>query len=101
MVKEGVILKTKHWSMTIAYLNLFLSILIVALHINFDPTRCEIMPFGSFYLSANKFIGVIADCAVPAFFTVSAYLAFRNYEIRNYRVFLKKKVKSLVVPYLL
>lgn len=101
MKREVIILKNKHWSMTISYLNLFLSILIVGLHVNFDVVKCEIMPFGNFYLSANKLIGVIADCAVPAFFTVSAFLAFRNYEIRKYGTFLKKKVKSLMVPYII
>lgn len=96
-----MVLKAKHWSLSISYLNLILSILVVALHINFDPSRCATMPLGEFYLSANKLIGVIADCAVPAFFAVSAFLTFRNYDVKKYFSFIRKKIHSLVIPYFL
>lgn len=46
-----------------------------------------------------KIINIICDSAVPAFFCMSAYLFYRNFEISNLKVKLKKRIKSLLIPY--
>lgn len=43
----------------------------------------------------------ILDIAVPGFFFISGYLYFRNFSIKSYGSVLKKKVHTLLIPYIL
>lgn len=82
-----------NWSCSILWINLVLSILIVFLHVNFKSKDFK-------YSILKQYINVIADCAVPAFFCISAYLTFRKYELHKYKVLVMKRTKSLILPYI-
>jgi len=83
-----------NWSIAIQWLNLFLSILIVFLHLDLGNSN-------SVYVAVKRVMNVLADSAVPAYFIVSAYLSFRSERPVRYLLLLRKKFMTLVVPYLL
>ncbi len=91
--KNGLCKAEPNWSTAITWLNLFLSILIVFLHVDFETTNGT-------YVVLKKIVNVFADCAVPAFFCVSAYLAFRNYSFEKYISVLLRKIKTILLPYI-
>lgn len=84
----------------ISNLNLFLSVFIVALH-----SSCrEQLIYGGGYgvnLALQSLIKIIADSAVPMFFVMSGYLLFYKYDIRRYLDTLNKKVRTLLIPFVL
>lgn len=49
----------------------------------------------------QNIIAIFADCAVSAFFIVSAYLFFRNFEMNMYLGKLKNKFNTLFIPYIM
>lgn len=85
----------KEFSNRIYNLNFILIIMIVILHSSvIDYTT------GNFSIFL-KIINTICDMATPMFFTLSAYLFYRNFDISKYLEKLKKRVHSLVIPYFL
>lgn len=91
--KNGLCKEKPNWSTAITWLNLVLSILIVFLHVDLNATN-------SAYVVLKRIVNVFADCAVPAFFWVSAYLAFRNYSFEKYIAVLLRKIKTILLPYI-
>lgn len=85
-----------YWSCSILWINVILSILIVFLHTNFESDNIV-------YVTLKHYMNTLADCAVPAFFCISAYLTFRKYKLSlyNYKTLLLKRMKTLIVPYIL
>lgn len=81
-------------------LSYFLSILVFWIHIsslsnyNIEGIR-EIECFERFFRE------LITPVAVPLFFILSGVTFFRNYSRENFRIKIKKRVKTLVIPYLL
>lgn len=84
----------------ISNLNLFLSVFIVALYSSYR----EQLIYGGGYgvnLALQSLIKIIADSAVPMFFVMSGYLLFYKYDIRRYLDTLNKKVRTLLIPFVL
>ena len=52
-------------------------------------------------LALQSLIKIIADSAVPMFFVMSGYLLFYKYDIRRYLDTLNKKVRTLLIPFVL
>lgn len=81
-------------------LSYFLSILVFWIHIsslsnyNIEGIR-GIECFEKFYKE------LVAPVAVPLFFILSGVAFFRNYNRENFKIKIKKRVKTLVIPYLL
>lgn len=58
---------------------------------------------GPFYYITTLFSDVLATVAVPIFFFISGYLFFRNIDVFDHSAYLdkiRKRFKSLVIPYL-
>lgn len=92
------------FSRSISWLNALLSVLIVFLHTNFSGKVSPNIPMYGVYEGLHKLLCVMADCAVGAFFVVSAYLFYRSFAMeggRGYVRKLKSRVHTIVVPYLL
>lgn len=91
----------RYVSNKISNLNLVLSVLIVALH---SSCRGQLIYGGEGYevnFALQSLIKIIADSAVPMFFVMSGYLLFYKYDIREYLDTLNKKVRTLLIPYVL
>ena len=79
-----------------------MAVLVVMLHASWGKTNTEFLQYN---LAENPFtfaqwlVQAIGCGAVPLFFAISAYLQFKKAE--PYRGLLKKKIKSLVIPYVL
>lgn len=84
----------------ISNLNLFLSVFIVALH---SSCRAQLIYGGGYGVNfaLQSLIKIIADSAVPMFFVMSGYLLFYKYDIRRYLDTLNKKVRTLLIPFVL
>lgn len=91
----------KRFSWSISWLNFVLSVLIVMIHTNFEGKYSEILPGYGLYLNMQKTIAIFADCAVAAFFIISAYLFFRNFEMNIYIRRLRNKFHTLCIPYIM
>jgi fucose 4-O-acetylase-like acetyltransferase len=57
--------------------------------------------FPQYMADVEIIIKIICSSTVPLFFIISAYLAFFSYRTSNYITFIKKRIKSLAIPYLL
>lgn len=97
-------------SKSITALRFILSVLIVFAHNNFnaaeiaerfaDPAMRPVFVENAFGSWLQFFISLgLANCAVPLFFLFSAFLQAKKDD--PYPVLLKKRVKSLLVPYLI
>lgn len=85
-----------------------LALMVVFIHLNFradatsihwlHPTAADIMP-----ISVSVLVGEVAAIAVPLFFMVSGYLFFLNtkWSLLTFARKLRRRVRSLLVPYLL
>lgn len=94
--------KNKIWN-KITYINFVLSILVLILHARFNM-YIDISSKDFLNLCWNKineFIQVLADCAVPNFFCISSMLFFRNLDMKNYKEKITKRIKSILIPYLI
>ncbi|SNU03305.1 Acyltransferase family protein [Prevotellaceae bacterium MN60] len=94
-------------SLVINWLRFPMAVLIVFMHTPFLFTVCEGVELGLLEESAVTIHAVIAQIiaqiAVPLFFLISGYLFFQNledWENHTYLHKLKKRTKSLVIPYL-
>lgn len=87
----------KEDSHRLTYIYFIMSVMIVALHVVdaqfYQPNRIASIVY--------SFSRVVCNMAVPAFFFLSAFLLFRTITTKTYLTLLKRKVKTLVVPYLL
>lgn len=87
-----------YFSKKITVINFILSISIVILHANCS----DLLNSNIIYLEKLfNFIRIITDAAVPTFFIISAYLLYKNYDIKNYLRKLKRRISSNVVPYII
>ena len=88
----------KEFSKRITNVNFIMTLLIVLLHSN-----CyEYIENGSTIMNIIvNVILLICNIAVPTFFAISSYLFFVNYDNNKYFSKLKKRFKSLVIPYLI
>lgn len=88
-------------SCKIRALSFFATISVVIIHTN----TLESMPMGSISWWLGNLIGYAQHWAVPFFFIVSGFFFHRQFEkteiLKFYPIFLKGKVRSLLVPYLL
>lgn len=73
--------------------NIFCTILIVCLHARYE------------YNGVYNIIGTLSDIAVPVFFAISSYLYFEKFDwnnpIASYKKGIKKRLFSLLVPYVI
>ena len=73
--------------------NILCTILVVCLHARYE------------YNGVYNIIGTLSDIAVPVFFTISSYLYFEKFDwnnpIASYKKGIKKRVFSLLVPYVI
>lgn len=83
----------------IADLNLLLTIFIVILHSLYNPNK-TIYHSGT-YLSLYNILVTLFDSAVPTFFVISSFLFFRNLSKSQIIAKIKKRFKSLIIPYLI
>lgn len=86
------------FSQKIYFLRLFLILSIILIHARFmspdyPDNWCK-------WLEQNILVGKVPHCAVTAFFVISGYL-FTWTDNSNYFEFLKKKCRSLLIPYIL
>ena len=91
----------KRFSWSISWLNFALSVLIVMIHTHFEGKYPETLTGYASFLNMQNTIAVFSDCAVAAFFIVSAYLFFRNFEMNIYLRKLKSKFNTLFIPYVM
>lgn len=86
----------KYLSVKIKNINYIMTIMIVILHssgLRFIANPSGVV--GRLF----KVINTFCDSAVPTFFCLSAYLFYRNFEISHFREKLKKRSRSLLIPY--
>lgn len=79
-----------------------LALLVVYLHIDSNPVPLSIFQQdaeGFLYNGIKLFVVQIANLAVPCFYIISAYLLM--YKSGEYLFMLKKKIKSLLLPYII
>lgn len=86
----------KKISNIIKWQNFTMTILIVLLHSAYLPENSSEL---TNYL--HSYIVAIGDTAVPTFFVISSYLFFYNLDLKNYKLKIKKRIVSLVIPYLI
>ena len=89
----------KETSNKIYYVTFFMAILVIALHSSFASYLDKDAAGYIFSFTIQKSIFTFADAAVPTFFTISGYLLFNNYILKDYPKMLLKKLFSLVIPY--
>lgn len=91
----------KRVSNKISNMNFILAFLIVLLHSScINYLKAE----NSFYLINyvfQKSTLIITDAAVPLFFIMSGFLLFSGYQITNYSSLVRKKIKTILFPYLI
>lgn len=95
----------KFLSYKISYFNFFLSVLIVILHSNCQKTLGWVND-GSMFAGVLSFMSsiltMVGHLAVPTFFMMSGYLFYRNIAgVQNTFTKIKKRVRTLLIPYLL
>lgn len=95
----------KFISYKISFFNFFLSVLIVILHSNCQNTLGWVND-GSMFANALLFMSsiltMIGHLAVPTFFMMSGFLFYRNIQgLQDTFVKIKKRVRTLLIPYLL
>lgn len=86
----------KYLSTKIKNINYIMTVMIVVLHssaLRFIPNQNGVV--GRIF----KIINTFCDSAVPAFFCMSAYLFYKNFEIVHFKQKLKKRIRSLLIPY--
>lgn len=87
-------------STQIADLNLLLTIFIVILHSLYNPNK-TIFHNSDIYTNCYYVLVTLFDSAVPTFFVISSFLYFRNLTNSQIIVKIKKRFKSLIIPYLI
>lgn len=85
-------------SKKITHINFALIFLIVVLH---SSCLRFITNSNLIIVKIYEIINVICDASVPAFFILSAYLYYRNYDISKTKSKYKSRLHSLVIPYFL
>lgn len=86
----------KNVSKKITHINFILVLLIVILHSN----CLRFISDNNFIITKMyKIISVMCDASVPAFFILSAYLFYRNFDFSKIREKYKSRFFSLVIPY--
>ncbi len=97
-------IKDNYYSQKISRIQFVCSVLIVILHSN-NINGYNLISDGTvasrFVLGVEEFISVLGHCAVPTFFTISAFLFFRCFDLKSYKVKIHKRIKTLLVPYLI
>lgn len=87
-------------SKTFYILKMPLALLVVYIHIDSLPIGiCSYSGDGALYNFIKIIVLQIANLAVPCFFIMSGYLLM--YKEQNYFTVLKKKFKSLLIPYII
>lgn len=89
-------------SATISYLRFPATLYVVILHA-YTTARGIYMPTNTWYVHISYILSLcIGQIGVPLFFTISGYLYFIKYNntFQSYQSKCKKRVKSLLVPYL-
>ena len=84
----------------ISNMNFILAFFIVLIHSSCLGSLNAETSFYSINYVIQKSILIIADTAVPLFFMMSMFLLFSGYEIKNYGSLIKKKTKSVLLPFL-
>lgn len=90
----------KNVSYAISWGNTILSFLIVLLHTDFSEYLYSAED-GALLKNTMALSGALADMAVPAFYLISAFLLFWNYKNIDYIALLKKKTRSVLIPYII
>lgn len=85
----------------ITNITFLLTVLVVIIHCDCMPYAASDSSMFAFSNCLNNIFSVICDIAVPSFFTISAFLFFKNFKISKYKDKLKSMFKSLIIPYLL
>ena len=92
-------------SYKISAFNFFLSVLIVGLHSDCKNTigwECDGSQIAIVLETMSTFFTMMGHLAVPTFFVISGYLFYRNIsKVLDIFVKIKKRLKTLLVPYLL
>lgn len=83
----------------IVILNFILSIIILIYHSN--CVRAMSYEHKDFFYYLSNLITDFGFCAVPTFFALSAFLFYRKFSLSQYTSKLKRRFKSLCIPYLL
>lgn len=101
-IKKYLIEDTNKIWKKITYINFVLALLVLMLHARFNMyvTNEGTGIINEVLYNINKFIQVLADCAVPTFFCISSMLFFRKFEMNQYEEKITKRIKSLLIPYL-
>lgn len=86
-------------SQRVVFINFLLTLFIVGLHAHIKPYMLKDAPL--WYSHASRLLQDVFSCAVPTFFSISAYLLFRNYSIKDCKRKIISRIQSLVVPFLI
>lgn len=92
---------TRGESQRINILKVWLSVMVVFIH-SYSVTSGESIVEVPAWLQSFKYLisQAISGCAVPAFFLISSILLFKNDNL-DWKANIKKKTKTLLVPYVL
>lgn len=80
--------------------NVIMTIVVVILHCNSIEYAKDTIKYYNFVKNVNLFITMFCNIAVPVFICISSYLFFKNYDNTQFFSKIKKKIKTLVIPYL-
>ena len=83
----------------IVILNFILSVTILIYHSN--CIRAMSYEYKDFFYYLSNIVTDFGFCAVPTFFSLSAFLFYRNFSLSQYSAKLKRRFKSLCIPYLI
>lgn len=83
----------------ISRLNFIMTLFILVLHTRAGTNVFDDCPL--WYVHLDRFVVDLTSAAVPTFFSISAFLLFRNYKISDYEKKLSTRMRSLAVPYII
>ncbi len=94
--------KNERFSNKIVSVSFILACMIVYLHANNTRNYAyEYTIFGNIVIFIQRVMDYLQRVCVPMFFTISGYLFFRNFSINKIMEKYKRRVKSLVIPYII
>lgn len=88
---------TEKTSNKITYISFILAIGVLFIHA--DNRETYSITSGIIYYFETCIWQFFSNLCVPMFFCISAFLLFRNIDTKNYKEKIKRRIKTLIIPY--